>query len=92
MIGDPTIEIASNDLEEIKEWKREIEAVCMTAASQQQYQHYLEMILKAKADNAGRAMEMSDLVIYCQHVPFQLEGELFIRDNHDSAMYSNVEL
>ena len=77
-IGRPAVEVASSDLEDIKQWQKEIDAVRELIESQKQDQHKQELIMKKKAQSKKIALEMSNLVTYCRPVQFQFQREFFL--------------
>ena len=82
-IGRPAVEVASSDLEEIKQWQKEIEAVRVLIETQQRDQHRQELIMKKKAQNKKIALEMSNLVTYCRPVHFQFDRDKGIMQGID---------
>lgn len=88
-IGRPAIEVASSDPEEIQQWKKEIEAVCVLIETQQRDQHRQELIMKKKAQSKKIALEMSNLVTYCRPVHFQFEREQISLCDTDFVLLMN---
>ena len=73
--GRPALEVATENLEEILDWQRHIEDARNTIESLQNDLYKRDQVLKQQSRNKRIALEMSDLVIYCRPVPFQLESE-----------------
>ena len=74
-IGRPALEVACSDLEEIQQWRKEIDAVRVLVETQQRDQHRHELLMKKKAQSKKIALEMSNLVTYCRPIHFQFERE-----------------
>ena len=74
--GRPALEVASEDIEDLLEWQREIEAARNELDTLQRDILKHEKLMKEELRRKQIALEMSDLVIYCRPVPFAIESEL----------------
>lgn len=74
--GRPALEVASEDIEDLVEWQREIEAARNKLDTLQKDILKHEKLMKQESRSKRIALEMSDLVIYCRPVPFAIESEL----------------
>lgn len=74
-IGRPAIEVAAESLEEILAWQRAIEEARNKLETQELEMVKMQGILKARERSKKIALEISDMVVYCCPVPFQLESE-----------------
>ena len=74
--GRPALEVASEDIEDLLEWQREIEAARNKLDTLQRDILKHEKLMKQESRSKRIALEMSDLVIYCRPVPFAIESEL----------------
>ena len=73
--GRPALEVASEDIEDILEWQREIEAARNKVETLQRDLLKHERMMKQESRNKRIALAMSDLVIYCRPVPFAIESK-----------------
>ena len=73
--GRPALEVASEDIEDLLEWQREIEAARNKLDTLQRDILKHEKLMKQESRSKRIALEMSDLVIYCRPVPFAIESE-----------------
>ena len=73
--GRPALEVASEDLEEILDWQKEIEAARSKVETLQRDILKHEKLMKQESRSKRIALAMSDLVIYCRPVPFAIESE-----------------
>ena len=76
--GRPALEVASEDIEDLLEWQREIEAARNKLDTLQRDILKHEKLMKQESRSKRIALEMSDLVIYCRPVPFAIESELIM--------------
>lgn len=74
--GRPALEVASEDIEEILDWQKEVEAARNKVETLQRDILKHEKLMKQESRSKRIALEMSDLVIYCRPVPFAIESEL----------------
>ena len=77
--GRPALEVASEDIEDLLEWQRQIEAARNKLDTLQADILKHEKLMKQESRSKRIALEMSDLVIYCRPVPFVIESELITR-------------
>lgn len=73
--GRPALEVATENLEDILDWQTQIESARNAIETQQHVLIKREQVLKQQSRNKRIALEMSDLVLYCRPVPFQLESK-----------------
>ncbi len=71
----PALEVATENLEDILDWQKRIEDARNTIKSHQHDLVKREQVLKQQSRSKRIALEMSDLVIYCRPVPFQIESK-----------------
>lgn len=65
------LEVASHNLDDLTQWKTAIqEAIVNLSENQLKIQKEVKRLQIAK--------EMSDLIVYCRSVPFDMNSELFI--------------
>ena len=83
----PALEVATENLEDILDWQKRIEDARNAIESHQHDLNKREQVLKQQSRSKRIALEMSDLVIYCRPVPFQIESEYSCIC--DSACHSN---
>lgn len=68
MAGVAALEVASHSLEEITQWKSSIqEAIVNLSETQIKLQKEVKKLQIAK--------EMSDLIVYCRSVPFEMDSK-----------------
>lgn len=70
----PALEVATENLEDILDWQKRIEDARNAIESHQHDLFKREKELKLQSRSKRIALEMSDLVIYCRPVPFQIES------------------
>ena len=73
--GRPALEVATENLEDILQWQKEIEDSRNKVESQQQDMLRQEQFLKQQSRSKRISLEMSNLVIYCRPVPFSFESK-----------------
>lgn len=73
--GRPALEVASEDIEEILDWQREVELARNKLETLQRDIVKHEKLMMQESRSKRIALEMSDLVIYCRPVPFAIESE-----------------
>ena len=71
----PALEVATENLEDILDWQKRIEDARNAIESHQHDLNKREQVLKQQSRSKRIALEMSDLVIYCRPVPFQIESK-----------------
>ena len=71
----PALEVATENLEEILDWQKQIETARNAIETHQLDLTKQEEVLMQQSRSKRIALEMSDLVIYCGTVPFSLESE-----------------
>ena len=73
--GRPALEVASENLEEILDWQREVELARKKVETLQMDILKHEKLKMQESRSRRIALEMSDLVVYCRPVPFVIESE-----------------
>lgn len=73
--GRPALEVATENLEEILDWQRQIEDARNAIETHQSDMIKKTQVLMQQSRSRKIALEMSDLVIYCRPVPFALESK-----------------
>ena len=73
--GRPALEVATENLEEILDWQKQIEDARNAIETHQHDLIKKTQVLMQQSRSRKIALEMSDLVIYCRPVPFALESE-----------------
>jgi len=73
--GRPALEVATENLEEILEWQKQVEDARNAIETQQHDLVKKTQVLMQQSRSRKIALEMSNLVIYCRPVPFALESE-----------------
>ena len=71
----PALEVASENQEDLMDWQKQIEDACLAIQSHQHNMFVKTQVLMQQSRSRKISLEMSDLVIYCQPVPFALESE-----------------
>ncbi len=74
--GRPALEVATENLEEILDWQKQIEDARNAIESHQSDMIKKNQVLMQQSRSRKIALEMSDLVIYCRPVPFALESKI----------------
>ena len=76
--GRPVLEVATENLEDILDWQKQIELARNAIESQQLDLYKKQQVLKQQSRSKRIALEMSDLVVYCRPVPFSIESEIHV--------------
>ncbi len=74
-IGRPAIEVGAATMDDMLEWRQAIEDVRNKAESQEQELLKLRELMKSRERTKKIAREISEMVIYCWPVPFQIESK-----------------
>ena len=68
MAGIAALEVASHNLDEITQWKQSIQEAIVNLSENQ-------LKLQKEVKRLQIAKEMSDLIVYCRSVPFEMESK-----------------
>ena len=68
MVGAAALEVASRNLDDVIQWKSSIQEAIVNLSENQ-------LKLQKEVKRLQIAKEMSDLIVYCRSVPFEMDGK-----------------